>query len=200
MTTNKLEGAAAIGYAIGQAHGKFQSVAQRIVPLIDSTTGEMNAENETAVKQGLTVYRCETDKGETYLQDGHDSYQRVTEITAGRKAFHLTAAYACAFTGQEFGKLKGEQPNLHGLVGAKRKAVATYVSNAFRAAMAAVKAEKAGERGPRGATMDWLVKLDGIFADRVKAAKVARKRGDATVPDSDAKITAAFNACLKALS
>jgi hypothetical protein len=200
MTIRNLEGAAAIGYAVGQAHGKFQSVATRLLPLIDSTTGALSADNEAAVKQGLSIYRQDTDKGEVYVQEGPDAYTRNDSPDKGAKVLHLTAAYACGFTGQEFGKLKGEQPNLHMLVGAKRKAVATYVSNAYRAAIAAVKAGKAGDRGPRGATMDWLVKLEGIFADRVKAAKVARKRGDVTVPDSDAKITAAFAACLKSLA
>ena len=196
-----LEGAAAVGYAVGQAHGKFQTVAQRLAPMVDANTGKLSEANEAGVKQGLTIYRCDTDAGTIYHQTGADTYSiPEDELPKNAKTLVLSATYAMGFTSNDVGKLKGERPNLHALVAAKRKAVATYVSNTYRAALAAIKVGKGGERGPRGAARDWIVKLEDIFADRIKAAKVARKRGDTTVPDSDAKIAASFAACLKSFA
>lgn len=199
----KLTGPVALGYSFGAGSAKLASIAAQVVAadlVADAAKGELKEDAATAIRQGMGIYYCEQDTGETYLHDGADSYQRLGagETAPDGKGFVLNGAVALSYETAELSKLKGEQPNLHALVSAKRKAIKTLISNSYNRLVALIKAGQS--RGTRGATQEWAARVGEQFETLCKAAKNARTRGDTSVPDSDAKIKAAFAVCLKALS
>lgn len=118
---------------------------------------------------------------EWYEKVGADQYYRVQEAPPeGAENFlHLTADFCCSFSSTDFGKLKGEQPNLHKMIGDVRNAVSMYAASKKQAFESLLK-RMLREEQARGANAKraFIVALEAYLLDRRKSLGNARKRGE----------------------
>jgi len=192
-----------IGSDFAAGSAKLASIAQRVIDgngVADAKAGTLKDEARDGIKAGMQVCFCESDKPVTYVREGHDSYRALgaDEKLPKGKGLKLTASYAVGMSGRDFGKLKGEQPNLHALIKAKRDRISNLISTSYGRLLQLIKTPEG--RGTRGEIQDWAARVAEVFETLKKGAKNARTRGDTTVPDSDAKIATAFKTALKALT
>lgn len=119
--------------------------------------------------------------GEWYEKVGADQYYRVAEAPPeGAENFlHLTADFACSFSSTDFGKLKGEQPNLHALIKGVRDSVSMYAASKKQAFESMLK-KMLREEEARGANAKraFIVALEAYLLDRRKSLGNARKKGE----------------------
>jgi len=107
--------------------------------------------------------------------------------------------YCFAYSQQQYGKLKNENPYLHAIVKEWRDKVNTYCSNRLgdlkRQARTILNEGKTRERG---ATADFAKRLEDVFKDLRLKCDNAQKRGDETA--DKAKFDIARNAFMTAWS
>lgn len=149
------------------------------------------------LKAGFLLRFAEENPGAWFKRTGEDVY--VPKDKDGD--IQITPFYALSFSGQAFGKLRAEQPNLHGLVGTVRTAamdrISDHMSNLRRAArkLLAKNSNTARERAPN---KDWADRMTAQFVAMEVSIAKARKRGDTTTPE-DAKYKKAVEAFWAAL-
>jgi len=92
--------------------------------------------------------------------------------------------YCFAYSQQQYGKLKNENPYLHAIVKEWRDKVNTYCSNRLgdlkRQARTIL---NEGKQRERGATADFAQRLDEVFKDLATKCKNAKARGDETADE-----------------
>lgn len=92
--------------------------------------------------------------------------------------------YCFAYSQQQYGKLKNENPYLHAIVKEWRDKVNTYCSNRLgdlkRQARTIL---NEGKQRERGATADFAKRLDEVFKDLATKCKNAKARGDETADE-----------------
>lgn len=107
--------------------------------------------------------------------------------------------YCFAYSQQQYGKLKNENPYLHAIVKEWRDKVNTYCSNRLgdlkRQARTIL---NEGQTRERGATADFAKRLDEVFKDLAVKCKNAKARGDETADEG--KYATARNAFMTAWS
>ena len=105
----------------------------------------------------------------------HEKNKKVEKVEIG-------VAFAFSFTSQEFGKLKGTNPALHGIVAQVRSKFSDYASNKLNDLKKAAKKildEKEGKTTQRQ-TLDFVESMTKIFSAQEKSVKVKQDRGDTT--------------------
>jgi 23S rRNA maturation mini-RNase III len=112
---------------------------------------------------------------ELFLREGVDKYRPVDKAPKGADVVRLSVDYVMSLSSQQAGALRKTQPELHGLIMPRRKAVNAYVSNK-RAAL--VRMYKAATAQPRARDInktfsEWL---DETVQNIVKRGKTAATR------------------------
>ena len=105
----------------------------------------------------------------------HEKNKKVEKVEIG-------VAFAFSFTSQEFGKLKGTNPALHGIVAQVRSKFSDYASNKLGDLKKAAKKildEREGKTTQRQ-TLDFVESMTKIFSAQEKSVKVKQDRGDTT--------------------
>lgn len=160
-----------------------------------------NAREDTLadLKAGFTLRYSENNPGMKYIRKGEDVYVPAPEGAKDADCLTITVAYAMGFSGQEFGKLRGTQPNLHGLISTVRDAVSSYVSATLKNLRNAATGLLPGKKRQRGVNKDWADRMTAQFTAMETSIAKAKKRGDTTAPEDAAykKAVAAFWAALK---
>ncbi len=117
---------------------------------------------------------------EWYEKVGADQYYRVQEAPPeeAENFLHLTADFCCSFSSTDFGKLKGEQPNLHALIKGVRDNVSMYAASKKQAFESMLK-KMLREEQAHGANAKraFIVALEAYLLDRKKSLANARKQG-----------------------
>lgn len=134
-----------------------------------------------ALKAAWMVRKRRMIPAEWYEKVGADQYYRVQEAPPeGAENFlHLTADFCCSFSSTDFGKLKGEQPNLHGLIKGVRDSVSMYAASKKQAFESMLKRMLREEQAHgANAKRAFIVALEAYLLDRKKSLANARKRGE----------------------
>lgn len=111
---------------------------------------------------------------------------------------NISVDFAFSFTAQEFGKLKGENPTLHAVVGQVRNQTQTYCSNRFGDLVS--KAKKLINKDTRQSRKEltFVESLQNMFDAQEKSCKVKQAKGDPVANiDKYKKAVAAFWSALK---
>lgn len=110
------------------------------------------------------------------------------DLANAREKITLSVDYVFSYSQQQFGRLKNENPKLHGLVGELRGKVSTYCSNRLGDLKRQAKAIKnEGVTRERGATADFAKRITDTFSDLADKCKKAKARGDETANEAKFK-------------
>jgi hypothetical protein len=112
--------------------------------------------------------------------------QSNPDLANAKEKINIGVDYACvAFTQQQFGKLKNENPKLYAIVKSWRDRVSTYCSNRLGDLKRQAKAIlNEGKTRERGATADFAKRIDDTFSDLATKCKNASARGDETANET----------------
>ncbi len=108
------------------------------------------------------------------------------DLANAREKISVGVDYACvAFTQQQFGKLKNENPALYAIIKSWRDRVSTYCSNRLGDLKRQAKAIlNEGKKRERGATADFAKRIEDTFSDLATKCKTASARGDETANET----------------
>ncbi len=108
------------------------------------------------------------------------------DLANAREKISVGVDYACvAFTQQQFGKLKNENPALYAIIKSWRDRVSTYCSNRLSDLKRQAKAIlNEGKKRERGATADFAKRIEDTFSDLATKCKTASARGDETANEA----------------
>jgi len=108
------------------------------------------------------------------------------DLANAREKISVGVDYACvAFTQQQFGKLKNENPALYAIIKSWRDRVSTYCSNRLGDLKRQAKAIlNEGKKRERGATADFAKRIEDTFSDLATKCKTASARGDETANEA----------------
>lgn len=158
---------------------------------------KLSDETKASLEAAFRARRKELTKDRWYEKVGHDTYIKSDTVPpADRQDTFLCLSfdYATGFAKHEFGKLKAEQPNLHGLIKSVRDAVSTYVSQTMADLQASMNKLLRLETGTtRAANKSFKAYVDEVTGNFKKKAAAARKDGFTDVPE-DSEIEAAVAA------
>jgi len=108
------------------------------------------------------------------------------DLANAREKISIGVDYACvAFTQQQFGKLKNENPALYAIIKSWRDRVSTYCSNRLGDLKRQAKAIlNEGKKRERSATADFAKRIEDTFSDLATKCKTASARGDETANEA----------------
>ena len=108
------------------------------------------------------------------------------DLANAREKISVGVDYACvAFTQQQFGKLKNENPALYAIIKSWRDRVSTYCSNRLGDLKRQAKAIlNEGKKRERSATADFAKRIEDTFSDLATKCKTASARGDETANET----------------
>ncbi len=108
------------------------------------------------------------------------------DLANAREKISVGVDYACvAFTQQQFGKLKNENPALYAIIKSWRDRVSTYCSNRLGDLKRQAKAIlNEGKKRERSATADFAKRIEDTFSDLATKCKTASARGDETANEA----------------
>ena len=171
-------------YKQALANDRMRSVARYV---LDQSKGFPETVADEVKEQLYDGYRLrfnEVNKPQTYaVVNGHylliDGSNPALENE--REKVVIGVDYCFAYSQQQYGKLKNENPYLHAIVKEWRDKVNTYCSNRLgdlkRQARTILNEGKTRERG---ATADFAKRLEDVFKDLRLKCDNAQKRGDET--------------------
>jgi hypothetical protein len=189
-------------YKQALANDRMRSVARYV---IDQSKGFPETVADEVKEQLYDGYRLrfnEVNRPKTYAVV-NDHYLLVDgsnpDLDDAKEKVIIGVDYCFAYSQQQYGKLKNENPYLHAIVKDWRDKVNTYCSNRLgdlkRQARTILNEGKTRERG---ATADFAKRLDDVFKDLRLKCDNAQKRGDETA--DKAKFDIARNAFMTAWS
>jgi hypothetical protein len=189
-------------YKQALANDRMRSVARYV---LDQSKGFPETVADEVKEQLYDGYRLrfnEVNKPQTYAVV-NDHYLLIDgsnpALENEREKVIIGVDYCFAYSQQQYGKLKNENPYLHAIVKEWRDKVNTYCSNRLgdlkRQARTILNEGKTRERG---ATADFAKRLDDVFKDLRLKCDNAQKRGDETA--DKAKFDVARNAFMTAWS
>jgi hypothetical protein len=189
-------------YKQALANDRMRSVARYV---LDQSKGFPETVADEVKEQLYDGYRLrfnEVNKPQTYAVV-NDHYLLIDgsnpALENEREKVVIGVDYCFAYSQQQYGKLKNENPYLHAIVKEWRDKVNTYCSNRLgdlkRQARTILNEGKTRERG---ATADFAKRLEDVFKDLRLKCDNAQKRGDETA--DKAKFDIARNAFMTAWS
>ena len=189
-------------YKQALANDRMRSVARYV---LDQSKGFPEVVADEVKEQLYDGYRLrfnEVNKPQTYAVV-NDHYLLIDgsnpALENEREKVVIGVDYCFAYSQQQYGKLKNENPYLHAIVKEWRDKVNTYCSNRLgdlkRQARTILNEGKTRERG---ATADFAKRLEDVFKDLRLKCDNAQKRGDETA--DKAKFDIARNAFMTAWS
>lgn len=189
-------------YKQALANDRMRSVARYV---IDQSKGFPETVADEVKEQLYDGYRLrfnEVNKPATYAVV-NDHYLLIDgsnpALENEKEKVVIGVDYCFAYSQQQYGKLKNENPYLHAIVKEWRDKVNTYCSNRLgdlkRQARTIL---NEGKQRERGATADFAKRLDEVFKDLAVKCKNAKARGDETA--DEAKYATARTAFMTAWS
>jgi hypothetical protein len=189
-------------YKQALANDRMRSVARYV---LDQSKGFPETVADEVKEQLYDGYRLrfnEVNRPQTYAVV-NDHYLLIDgsnpALSDEKEKVIIGVDYCFAYSQQQYGKLKNENPYLHAIVKEWRDKVNTYCSNRLgdlkRQARTILNEGKTRERG---ATADFAKRLEDVFKDLRLKCDNAQKRGDETA--DKAKFDIARNAFMTAWS
>jgi hypothetical protein len=127
------------------------------------------------------MLRHHENKGDKYYLRGTDTGVMVECTPADRGATIINVHVAMSYTGQQFGRLKTDDPALHGVIGPVREAWSKYKSECMADLKGAIrKILNGGKSRERGANKDFANALEDMFDAYDTRAVNSKARGDTT--------------------
>ena len=168
-----------LGYKSAQQRDGFSSLKAWGKAHVKGFPSDVSKDDEAEIKSGMQQRYSEL-KGITEYGVVEGKYILLSELASKPKeVIKIGVEYAYHYTQQQFGKLKGENPELHKIVGELRKLTSTYVSNTYKEL---TKPESV--KRERGATKDFSEFVEAWFNDTAKQRLISGKaRGDLTADD-----------------
>jgi hypothetical protein len=174
-------------YKQAVANDRMRTVARYV---IDQSKGFPETVADEVKEQLYDGYRLrfnEVNKPATYAVV-NDHYLLIDgsnpALENEREKVIIGVDYCFAYSQQQYGKLKNENPYLHAIVKEWRDKVNTYCSNRLgdlkRQARTIL---NEGKQRERGATADFAKRLDEVFKDLATKCKNAKARGDETADE-----------------
>ena len=174
-------------YKQALANDRMRSVARYV---IDQSKGFPETVADEVKEQLYDGYRLrfnEVNKPQTYAVV-NDHYLLIDgsnpALENEKEKVIIGVDYCFAYSQQQYGKLKNENPYLHAIVKEWRDKVNTYCSNRLgdlkRQARTIL---NEGKQRERGATADFAKRLDEVFKDLAVKCKNAKARGDETADE-----------------
>lgn len=161
------------GYQIAQASESTQGIAQYVLEqcpgFLDSVPDEVKSE----LVAGFQLRYHEKHPGKTYRNG--DTGALIEDVNGG---INIDVNVAMAYTGQAFGKMKDENPALHGILSKWRLDFQKYSSNRMADLKRAVKSLQSPESRQRAANKGFAEAVKDAFDGLDKRVKTAQSRGD----------------------
>lgn len=154
---------------------------------------KLSEESKASLEASFRARKKQLMTDRWYEKVGHDTYIKVAAAPPADRQdtfLCLSVDYATGFARHEFGKLKAEQPNLHGLIKSVRDAVSTYVSQTMGDLQSQMnKLLRMETAAPRATNKSFKAHVDEVTGNFKKKAAAARKQGFPDVP-TDSEIEA----------
>jgi hypothetical protein len=174
-------------YKQAVANDRMRTVARYV---IDQSKGFPETVADEVKEQLYDGYRLrfnEVNKPATYAVV-NDHYLLIDgsnpALENEREKVIIGVDYCFAYSQQQYGKLKNENPYLHAIVKEWRDKVNTYCSNRLGDLKKQARTIlNEGKQRERGATADFAKRLDEIFKDLAVKCKNAKARGDETADE-----------------
>jgi|DEB0MinimDraft_3_1074331.scaffolds.fasta_scaffold39537_1 hypothetical protein len=170
-----------LGYKQAQAGDVVESMAQWAIDHIAGFPETTSPEAKSELFEGYRLRYSENKPAKTFVVvDGN--YLPEDDVKAKKSAERVVVSvdFAFSFSNQEFGKLKTENPNLHGIVGKIRKETQTYCSNRFGALVSQAKRLINHQNGkPARTELTFVESLTKMFEAQEKSCKIKQAKGDA---------------------
>jgi len=169
------------GYAFSGASEKLSEIAAAAPTYVKGFPDEVDKTTKREVYNGFFLRYQEKNPAAKFIRTEADVYLPVTgEPHKAVETVNITVAYCLDFTGQQYGKLRTEQPNLYQLVKPVREAANNYAAACWSNLVAAFKRRSGKGERSRGATKDFKVRIEDMFKGLEKSTVVAANRGDIT--------------------
>jgi len=189
-------------YKQALANDRMRSVARYVMEQSKGFPETVADEVKEQLYDGYRLRFNEVNKPQTYAVV-NDHYLLIDgsnpALENEKEKVIIGVDYCFAYSQQQYGKLKNENPYLHAIVKEWRDKVNTYCSNRLgdlkRQARTILNEGKTRERG---ATADFAKRLEDVFKDLRLKCDNAQKRGDETA--DKAKFDIARNAFMTAWS
>ena len=176
-------------YQQAKAGDRIRSVAKYVMANAVGFPETVSDEAKEQLNEGYRLRFNENNPPEQYaIVDGN--YLLIDgsnpDLVNAKEKINIGVDYACvAFTQQQFGKLKNENPALYAIVKSWRDRVSTYCSNRLGDLKRQAKAIlNEGKKRERSATADFAKRIDDTFADLATKCKTASARGDETANET----------------
>lgn len=168
-----------LGYKSAQQRDGFSNLKAWAKAHVKGFPSDVSKDDEGEIKSGMQQRYAEL-KGITEYGVVEGKYIPMSELSSRPKeVVKIGVEYAYSFTQQQFGKLKGDSPELHKVIGAIRALTSTYVSNTYKEL---TKPESV--KRERGATKDFDEFVVAWFNETAKQRLISGKaRGDLTADD-----------------
>lgn len=159
-------------------------------------------EAKTDIKAGFLLRHAERTKPVQYLKEGADTYTKINRpLKDGEVGLLMTVELATGYSTHDFGKLKAETPNYHGLIKATRDAAGKYESNKFKRLEKDIAFLIANGGARRRVTNKaWNEALATAIESLITKAIKVRPKGDNTAPANKAEFKAEVIAVIDAMS
>jgi hypothetical protein len=174
-------------YKQAVANDRMRSVARYVMEQSKGFPETVADEVKEQLYDGYRLRFNEVNKPATYAVV-NDHYLLIDgsnpALENEREKVIIGVDYCFAYSQQQYGKLKNENPYLHAIVKEWRDKVNTYCSNRLgdlkRQARTILNENVKKERG---ATADFAKRLDEVFKDLAVKCKNAKARGDETADE-----------------
>lgn len=161
------------GYQIARVNDSAQQIAQFVLEQCPGFLSEVPAETKAELYAGFQLRFHELRGSKTYRNG--DTGALIEDANGG---INIDVNVAMAYTGQAFGKMKEENPALHGLLKGWREEFQKYASNRMADLKRAVKAVQSPESRQRAANKGFAEAVKDAFEALDKRVKTAQSRGD----------------------
>ena len=174
-------------YKQAVANDRMRGVARFVMEQAKGFPETVADEVKEQLYDGYRLRFNEVSKPQTYAVV-NDHYLLIDgsnpDLDDAKEKVIIGVDYCFAYSQQQYGKLKNENPYLHAIVKEWRDKVNTYCSNRLgdlKRQARTILSE--GQTRERGATADFAQRLDEVFKDLATKCKNAKARGDETADE-----------------
>jgi hypothetical protein len=190
-----------LGYQQAGTFESSQTMARFAIDKIPGFPEEVPTEARDKLYAGYRKRFSQNNPAKTYaVINGHYVTPTEEQLKSPKvERVNIGVEFAFSFTSQEYGKLSGQNAELHKLVGEIRERVSTYCSNRLGdLKRSAKKILNNGKERKRTANKDFAEYIDAFFVDALDRLKSAKARSDKTADlDRFNRAKAAFMAAWK---
>ena len=170
-----------LAYNQAKAGDTITEQARIALDTIAGFPSDVPAEAKAELYQGYQMRFNENRPAVAYALIGGHYVKASPEHIADKKVekIDIGVAYAFSYTSQEFGKLAGTNPALHGIIKQIRSDFADYASNRLGDLKRAAK-KLLGHATAQRQTLDFAESMTKLFEAQEKSVKVKNAKGDTT--------------------